>query len=81
MTFGVEIPIFPKVIPKKMGDFSIGNEWDFFLKTTKFHLFSDSPSSIIHAHRHMIQTLKRRKSCALFKTLNCFSITCKLFKL
>ena len=40
MTFGVEIPKFPKVIPKKPGDFSIGNEWEFFENPQKFHLFS-----------------------------------------
>ena len=67
MTFGVEIPKFPKVIPKKPGDFSIENEWEFFEKPQKFHLFSESPSSLIHERRNVIQTLKRRKICPLEK--------------
>ena len=52
---------------------------NFFLNT-KFHLFSKSTSSLILAHRNVIQTLKWRKTCALFTTLNCFYITCKLLK-
>lgn len=77
----VQNPIFPRVIPKIPGNFSIENEWEFFFKTTNFHLFSESPSSLIPARRNVIQTLKRRKTCALSKTPNCFYITCKLFKL
>ena len=73
MTFGVEIPIFPKVIPKKLGDFSIENEWEFFEKPQKFHLFSESPSSLIRARRNVIKTSKRRKTCPLWKNTKLFS--------
>lgn len=72
MYYGDEIPIFPNVIPKKPADFSIGNEWGIFQNFTVFRLSPESPSSPIRARRNVIQTLKWRKTCLLWKNTKIF---------